>query len=49
MDSNDVQADLKHVLYTKEQIHERITELAAQIDKDYAGRDLLIVGVIGHG
>ena len=46
MDSNDVQADLKHVLYTKEQIQQRITELAAQIDEDYAGRDLLIVGVL---
>ena len=46
MDSNDVQADLKHVLYTKEQIQHRITELAAQIDEDYAGRDLLIVGVL---
>jgi len=46
VDSNDVQADLKHVLYTKEQIQQRITELAAQIDKDYEGRDLLIVGVL---
>jgi hypoxanthine phosphoribosyltransferase len=46
VDSNDVQADLKHVLYSKEQIRTRITELAAQIDKDYEGRDLLIVGVL---
>ena len=46
MDSNDVQADLKHVLYTKEQIQTRIAELAAQIDKDYEGRELLIVGVL---
>ena len=46
VDSNDVQADLKHVLYSKEQIQTRITELAAQIDKDYEGRDLLIVGVL---
>ena len=46
MDSSDVQADLKHVLYTKEQIQQRITELAAQIDKDYEGRELLIVGVL---
>ena len=46
MDSNDVQADLKHVLYTKEQIQQRITELAAQIDKDYEGREILIVGVL---
>ncbi|HSO90916.1 MAG TPA: hypoxanthine phosphoribosyltransferase, partial [Arthrobacter sp.] len=44
MDSNDVQADIKHVLYSKEQIQSRITELAAEIDKDYEGRDLLIVG-----
>ena len=46
MDSSDVQADLKHVLYSKEQIQQRITELAAQIDKDYEGRDILIVGVL---
>ena len=46
MDSTDVQADLKHVLYTKEQIQQRITELAAQIDKDYEGREILIVGVL---
>jgi hypoxanthine phosphoribosyltransferase len=46
VDSNDVQADLKHVLYTKEQIQQRITELAAQIDKDYEGREILIVGVL---
>jgi hypoxanthine phosphoribosyltransferase len=46
VDSNDVQADLKHVLYTKEQIQQRITELAADIDRDYEGRELLIVGVL---
>ena len=46
MDSNDVQADLKHVLYTKEQIQQRIAELAAEIDKDYEGREILIVGVL---
>ena len=45
MDSRDVEADLKHVLYTKEQIQSRVTELAAQIDADYAGRDVLLVGV----
>ena len=46
MDSNDVQADLKHVLYTKEQIQQRIAELAAEIDKDYEGREILVVGVL---
>jgi len=46
VDSNDVTADLAHVLYTKEEIQEKITELAARIDADYAGRDILVVGVL---
>ena len=46
MDSQDVQADLKHVLYSKEQIQTRVAELAAQIDADYEGRDVLLVGVL---
>ena len=46
MDSHDVEADLKHVLYTKEQIQARVAELATQIDADYQGRDVLLVGVL---
>ncbi|MGP9784316.1 hypoxanthine phosphoribosyltransferase [Arthrobacter sp. MYb211] len=46
MDSNTVKADLAHVLYTKEEIQARIDDLAAQIDKDYEGRDILVVGVL---
>ena len=46
MDSNDVESDLKHVLYSKEQIQQRVTELAAQIDADYQGREILLVGVL---
>jgi hypoxanthine phosphoribosyltransferase len=34
------------VLLTSEQIDRRLDELAAQIDADYAGRDLLLVGVL---
>jgi hypoxanthine-guanine phosphoribosyltransferase len=34
VDSNDVTADLAHVLYTKEEIQEKINELAARIDAD---------------
>ena len=37
---------LKEVLITAEQLQTRIGELAAQIDADYAGRDLLLVGVL---
>jgi hypoxanthine phosphoribosyltransferase len=46
VDSNDVTADLQHVLFTKEEIQQKINELAAQIDKDYEGRDILVVGVL---
>ncbi|MCM2580340.1 hypoxanthine phosphoribosyltransferase [Streptomyces meridianus] len=38
--------DLKSVLITKEEIDAKLAELAAKIDADYAGRELLIVGVL---
>jgi hypoxanthine-guanine phosphoribosyltransferase len=38
--------DLKEVLITSEQLRQRIGELAAQIDADYAERELLLVGVL---
>jgi hypoxanthine phosphoribosyltransferase len=39
-------ADLKEVLISQERLQERVTELAARIDADYAGRELLLVGVL---
>ncbi len=39
-------ADLERVLVTEEQIRTRLGELAAVIDRDYEGRDLLLVGVL---
>jgi hypoxanthine phosphoribosyltransferase len=42
----DIDGDLDHVLLTEEQIHDRIAELATQIEQDYSGRDLLLVGVL---
>ncbi len=39
-------ADLKEILLTAEQIDARLDELAAEIDRDYAGKDLLLVGVL---
>jgi len=38
--------DLERVLLTEEQLHTRLDEIAAQIDADYAGKDLLLVGVL---
>jgi hypoxanthine phosphoribosyltransferase len=46
VDEKDMGPDLERVLVTSEQIQDRITELAAQIDADYAGQDLLLVGVL---
>src|SRR3954453_22601681 len=38
--------DLERILVSEEQITARLKELAAEIDNDYAGRDLLLVGVL---
>jgi hypoxanthine phosphoribosyltransferase len=38
--------DLERVLLTEQQLGERLDEIAAQIDRDYAGQDLLVVGVL---
>lgn len=46
MDERDVGSALKEILITAERLQVRIGELAAQIDADYAGRDLLLVGVL---
>ncbi|HLS48742.1 MAG TPA: hypoxanthine phosphoribosyltransferase [Actinomycetaceae bacterium] len=46
MDASDMGTDLEKVLISAEQIDARLDELAAQIDADYAGKDLLLVGVL---
>lgn len=46
MESSEVGQDLVNVLFTEAQIQERLGEMAAQIDADYQGRDLLMVGVL---
>ncbi|MDI3279965.1 MAG: hypoxanthine phosphoribosyltransferase [Bacillota bacterium] len=37
---------LSEVLLTAEQIQGRVAELGAQISRDYAGRDLLLIGIL---
>lgn len=39
-------SDLEKVLFTEEQIHNRLDELAEHIWADYEGKDLLLVGVL---
>ncbi len=46
VDANDIAGDLTEVLFTPEQIHARVEEMAREIDRDYADRDVLLVGVL---
>ncbi len=46
MEATQVGGDVTQVLVTKEQLAARITELAAEINRDYAGKELLLVGVL---
>jgi hypoxanthine phosphoribosyltransferase len=46
MDETDVEGDLVNILFTEEQIRQRLRELAAEIEKDYEGHDILLVGVL---
>jgi hypoxanthine phosphoribosyltransferase len=46
MDEADVEGDLVNILFTEEQIQGRLRELAEQIEKDYEGHDILLVGVL---
>ena len=46
MESADVEKDLVNVLFTEAEIQARIAELAAEIERDYEGKDLLIVGIL---
>ncbi len=36
----------KEILFSREVIQKRVGELAAQISKDYAGRELILIGVL---
>jgi hypoxanthine phosphoribosyltransferase len=41
-----VGTDVERVIATEEQLKARVAELAAQVDADYKGKDLLLVGVL---
>ncbi|MEU7897282.1 hypoxanthine phosphoribosyltransferase [Nonomuraea sp. NPDC049152] len=46
MDAADMGKDLEKVLISEDELQAKIKELAAQIDADYSGKDLLLVGVL---
>jgi len=46
VDAADISQDLTHVLYTADEVQRRVEELAAEIDRDYEGREVLLIGVL---
>ncbi|MEY4994123.1 MAG: hypothetical protein RIS82_1245 [Actinomycetota bacterium] len=46
MDLSKVANEITEVLVTEEQIATRVAELAAELDKKYEGKDVLLVGVL---
>ena len=46
MEATDIAGDLSRVLYTHADIEQRLAEVGAQIDEDYAGKNPLLVGVL---
>ena len=46
MDSSQITDELTRVLYTKQQVDDRLAELALEIDAEYGDKNLLLVGVL---
>ena len=46
MDLSKVSDQITKVLVTEEQINEKVAELAAELDKKYADKNVLLVGVL---
>ncbi len=46
MDAEHMGADLDDVMFTEEQIQQRLGELAEQVWEDYRDKDVLLVGVL---
>ncbi|MFV0253442.1 MAG: hypoxanthine phosphoribosyltransferase [Beutenbergiaceae bacterium] len=46
MDASDMGTDLERVLYSSEDIQNRLAEIAEQIDEDYRDKQVLLVGVL---
>lgn len=46
MDANDMGDALERILISEQQIADKLQEMATQIDSDYRGREILLVGVL---
>ena len=41
-----LEQDIERVLFTEEELKARVAEIAAQIDKDYAGKEPMLISVL---
>ena len=41
-----LEQDLERVLFTEQELKDRVAEIAAQIDKDYAGKEPMLISVL---
>lgn len=46
MRDSDIEGHLDRVLFTEEQVAQRVQELAEQVDRDYEGKKLVLVGIL---
>jgi hypoxanthine phosphoribosyltransferase len=46
LDNRPVYGDISHVLIGEDEIRGRVAEIAAEITRDYRGKDLVVVGVL---
>jgi hypoxanthine phosphoribosyltransferase len=46
VDARDISSDLENVLIDEATLRARLQEMAAQVDQDYADKDVLLVGVL---
>ena len=42
----EMEKDIQEILFTQEQLERRVEELAREIERDYAGREILLVSVL---
>ena len=41
-----LEQDIERVLFTEEELKARVAEIAARIDKDYAGKEPMLISVL---
>ena len=46
MDAADIDSDLEKILLSEEEIQDRLAQMAQQVERDYEGVDILLVGVL---